>query len=77
MMGGEGVETAAYKLPKIRALAILQILFYKFYFTNFIFIFYFTDFMLQIKNIYFIDFILQIITGILSCTAVYMKLLSF
>ena len=28
MMGGEGVETAACKLQKIRALAILQILFY-------------------------------------------------
>ena len=37
----DGVETAACKLQKIRALAILQILFYRFYF-----IFYFTDFIL-------------------------------
>ena len=51
MMGGEGVETAAYKLPKIRALAILQILFYK---LNFLFYrFYVTGLIL-----YFADFIL-------------------
>ena len=41
-MGGEGVETAACKLQKIRALPILHILFDRFYLTDFMF--YFTDY---------------------------------
>ena len=65
MMGGEGVETAACKLQKIRALAILQILFlfYRLFLQIFIlfyrFYFYFTDFILQFLfyRFYFIDFI--------------------
>ena len=39
---GEGVETAACKLQKIRALPILHILFDRFYLTDFMF--YFTDY---------------------------------
>ncbi len=80
MMGGEGIETAACKLQKIRALAILQIwfLFYRFDFTDLIFyltdlifilhLFYRFDFPFYFTDFifYFTDLILQILIFILQ-----------